>query len=462
MLSNLNAALRVIERMAWQMRAASDEVLRMSDEARAWSARGARLSSTGWMLAKVAADYRAFAIYSAFLGGAQRDRVLDRIHRRAAQSFYRTSVEQRGAFLKAGQLLSARPDLLPAQWIETLSPLQDAAPPVPFDEVRAIVEDELGAPLAERFARFDEEPLAAASIGQVHRARTLDGVEVAVKVQRPGIAELIDHDLALLDVFLESLDGILPPTDYATIAAEVREAIRGELDYDAEAEAMAQLGGFFDGTAGVRVPEPIVELSTPRVLTATFEPGEKLTAALERADEATRAELLGRLLSVYLRQVLDCGRFQADPHPGNFLVADDGALILLDFGCTRALDEDQRRGYRELVQSFLAGDRARLTELLDRLGFATRSGSPDTLLAFAEALLASFRRGAASGRFSWPTREQIFAEAGALAEAARRDPVTRLPPEFVLIGRVFATLSGLFQHHRPAIDFTRHVVPHLI
>src|SRR3954465_10756622 len=126
MISSVNAVLTALERTAWQVRSVSDQVLRKSDEARAWRARGARLSSTGWMLTKVVADYRAFAIYSAFLSGRKREEVLERIHRRAAQSFSRTSVEQRGAFLKAGQLLSARPDLLPPAWIEALAPLQDA------------------------------------------------------------------------------------------------------------------------------------------------------------------------------------------------------------------------------------------------------------------------------------------------------------------------------------------------
>jgi len=460
-LANFNQVLRTLEQAAWQMRAASDEVLRMSDEARALSQRGARLSQTGWMLAKVMADYRAFAIYSAFLTDGKRARLLERIHQRAARSFYRTSVEQRGAFLKVGQLLSARPDLLPGAWIEALAPLQDSVPAVPFTEVRAAVESELGVPIEQRFARFDEAPLAAASIGQVHRARTLDGEEVAVKVQRPGIGELIDHDLALLEVFLQSLDGILPPTDYETIAAEVRRAIRAELDYLAEADAMAEAGRLFAGTPGVRVPRPLRSLSTARLLTATFEPGEKITAALERLDGPARADLLGRLLASYLRQVLEAGRFQADPHPGNFLRADDGALILLDFGCTRALDEPQRRGYRGLVRAFLAGDREKLAPILAELGFVTKSGEPDTLLAFADALLESFRRGAAQGTFSWPTREELYAEASALAEAAQRDPVTRIPAEFVLIGRVFGTLAGLFQHYRPAIDFGSYVLPHL-
>ncbi|HEX6835480.1 MAG TPA: AarF/UbiB family protein, partial [Polyangia bacterium] len=246
----MNEVLGALEKTAWQMRAISDELVRLGGEARVWKARAARVSSTSFMLARVVADYRLFAIYSAFLSRKKSAAVLERIHRRSAARFHRASVEQQGAFLKVGQLLSARPDLLPAPWIEALAPLQDAAPPVPFAEVRATLTDELGAPPDQLFAEFDETPLAAASIGQVHRAVTRAGQEVAVKVQRPGIGELVEHDLAVLALFLQSLDGILPPTDYETIAAEVQATVRRELDYVAEARAMREMADFLAGTPG--------------------------------------------------------------------------------------------------------------------------------------------------------------------------------------------------------------------
>jgi len=463
MISEMNELLTAIEETAWELRALSDEFVELGGEARVWKERGKRLSSTGWMMTRVVADYRLFGIYSAFLPRRKIAEVKERIHRRSARRFYETSVQQKGAFLKVGQMLSSRPDLLPAAWIEELSGLQDAAPAEPFAHVRAVVEADLGAPLAERFRSFDEAPLAAASIGQVHRAVTLDGVEVAVKVQRPEIAELIEHDLALLDLSLQSMTGMLPPMDYATITTEVRDMVRRELDYPAEARAMARMRAFLDGMPGVKVPQPIDALCGPRVLTATFASGEKITTALDKlaGDHARISELLGNLLEVYVRQVLGAGFFQADPHPGNFLVDESGALVLLDFGCTRALGGEVRDGYRALVRAFLAGDTAQLTSLFAQLGFRTQSGRPDTLLAFAAALLDSFRRGAATGTFSWPTRDELFANARDLLAAAERDPVTRIPPEFVLLGRVFGTLAGLLQHHRPSIDFPRHILPHL-
>jgi len=443
-----------IEKVAWQLRSLSEE-LGLRGE------RAARLSQTSWMLVKLIADYRSFAIYSAFLPDDKLRDVETRLHARNARRFARTAAAQRGAFLKVGQLLSARPDLLPASWIDALRPLQDDAPAEPFAAVRAVVEASLGGALDTVFARFDETPLAAASIGQVHRACTRDGREVAVKVRRPGVGELVEHDLALLEVAVEAMRSMLPPADHATIIAEVQARVRGELDYAAEARAMTEMADRFAATAGVRVPRPVPELCSDEVLTAEYVEGERLPEALAQATPERRDAILGTLLEVYLRQLLELGRFQADPHPGNFLVAPDGALVLLDFGCTCTLSDEDRGHYRGLVRAFVGGDGDAAAAHLEALGFRTRSGRPDTLHAFAAALLDSFRRAAAEGRFEWPTRERLLATARALAEQTVADPVERIPPSFVMIGRVFGTLGGLFGHHRPRLDWAR-VLPYLV
>jgi ubiquinone biosynthesis protein len=452
-LAELDRFLSGIEKAAWDLRT-------LSDELGIQGLRGARLSQTSWMLLRLIADYRAFAIYSAFLSDEKRQDFRTRLHARNARRFARTATEQRGAFLKVAQLLSSRADLLPPSWIDALRPLQDAAPAEPFATVRAVVADDLGAPLETLFAHFEEAPLAAASIGQVHRARTLDGREVAVKVQRPGIAELVEHDLALLEVAIEAMRSLLPPVDHDTIIAEVQARVRGELCYVAEARAMAEMSERLAATPSVRVPRPIAELCGKKVLTAEFVDGEPLPEALAQATDEQRDAILGTLLEVYLRQMLELGRFQADPHPGNFLVTRDGTLVLLDFGCMCTLSEAERGHYRALLRAFVAGDVAEAAARLSALGFRTQSGKPDTLLAFAAALLESFRRAASDGRFTWPTREQLLGSTAALAEQAAADPVTRIPPSFVMIGRVFGTLGGLFGHHRPKLEWTR-VLPYL-
>ncbi|MFW6050249.1 MAG: ABC1 kinase family protein [Myxococcota bacterium] len=481
-----HGVLDAIERTAWQLRGVADEAVAAfeaaqrdlgemadrlraaGDEARRWPARQARLATTGWMLTKVVASYRWYAIRSAFLSRAGAQRALEELHAANARRFYETSVEQGGAFLKVGQMLSARPDLLPAGWVKELAGLQDAVPAADFAEVRRVVEEELGGPLEERFASFDEEPVAAASIGQVHRAVTRDGIEVAVKVQRPGIEERVRLDLELLTLFLESMQPMLPPSDYATITREVRTMIAEELDYRREAQHLRRAGAIFADVPGVTVPEVVEPLCADQVLTTTFVHGRRLTTALDdlaaqgEAGHGVLSDLLGRLLESYLRQVLGAGVFQADPHPGNFLVTDDGTLVLLDFGCTREVSERVRQGFIGLMYAFIAGDEGGMADMFDRLGFETRSGRHDTLHAFAGRLLEQFRQASRDGAIQWPTKEEMLEQAADLLDAAHDDPVVRIPPEFVMVARVFGTLGGLFAHHRPDLDFARRVLPHLV
>jgi ubiquinone biosynthesis protein len=165
------------------------------------------------------------------------------------------------------------------------------------------------------------------------------------------------------------------------------------------------------------------------------------------------------LLEAYLRQVLEVGTFQADPHPGNLLVTPEGKVIVLDFGCAQALPPEVRDRYLALVGSFMTRDRARMAALFDEIGFRTRSGRPDTLHAFADALLTEMLQASLGGGVRWPTREEFAARMAGLLAACEDDPVVVLPGEFIMIARVFGTLGGLFARYRPDIDFVRHVLP---
>jgi ubiquinone biosynthesis protein len=406
---------------------------------------------------------------SAFLSTDAAARDLESVHDKSARRFYRTSVAQGGGFLKVGQLLSARHDILPEAWLEQLGKLQDDVPALPFAPIRDALETDLG-PLPQRFQSLDEVPLAAASIGQVHRAVTTSGEVVAVKVQRPGVAELIESDLALLDLFIDSVRSMLPPTDIETIKSEIKSVLAAETDYALERENMARVAAFFASHPGILVPAPVDELSGRRVLTSHFVEGRKITTALDElaaqrdagnAEAGARLDrIMGRLLEAYLRMVLEAGVFQADPHPGNLLVTEDDRLVVLDFGAARRMDDDVRRSYLELLRAFVFDDKATMVARLESLGFRTASGKPDTLVAFADALLAEMRHAVQSDEpFSWPTKEHLLGRAADLLRQAEADPVTTLPAEFVMIGRVFGTLGGLFGHYRPHVDVTTALLP---
>jgi ubiquinone biosynthesis protein len=317
---------------------------------------------------------------------------------------------------------------------------------------------------------FDEQPIAAASIGQVHRARTWAGEWVAVKVQRPGVGELIDADLELLSIFIQSIRSMLPPADYTTIENEISTMVRGETDYVLEAEMMGKTAAFFADHPAIIVPEPVPELCGRQVLTSRFVDGRKISDVLAECakkrdagdQEAGRRldRVMSLLLEAYVRMVLEAGVFQADPHPGNLLVTVDDELVVLDFGATKLLPAKVRDGYLAVVRAFIFGDRQRLAELLDELGFRTASGRPETLLMFAEILLQTMRQAVErKGALVWPTKEQLLSQASEVVEQLERDPVVSLPPEFIMTARVFGTLGGLFMHYRPNVDYAKALMP---
>lgn len=483
----MNATLSAIEQAAWQGRELAERAVRtlraieqgadvlaeesrqLAEEARLWPGRLKRLGHTGWMLTRVTTSYRLWGIRSAFIADRRRPAALERMHRNNARRFRETSLQQGGAFLKIGQLLSSRPDLLPQSWVSELSLLQDQANPEDFAALRTLVEQEFGQPLEQLFSEFDETPLAAASIGQVHRARLIDGREVAVKIQRPGLTPLIEQDMVLLKLFVQSLHDLLPPTDFDTITGEIERTVRQELDYRNEAFWMDRVGEFLDDVEGIRVPRPIPELCGRHVLTSEFVHGRKLTDVLDQlranGEEQRLSDLLGRLLDAYFRQVLQGGFFQADPHPGNILVTDDDQLILLDFGCTAELPAHFRRGYFEVLHAAMMNDSRAVGEVLMKLGFATRSGDPATLQAFADAILRQFKglfMSIGGNDFRWPDNAEMLDGAKLLFDQAQADPVDKLPAEFIMLARVFGTLGGLFLHYKPKLDVARYMLPYMM
>ena len=239
-------------------------------------------------------------------------------------------------YVKLGQLLSTRADLLPAPYLVALARLQDSVEPFEFDDVAVILEEDLGLPIHVAFAEFDPEPLAAASLGQVHRARLADGRAVAVKVQRPDIKERIATDLASLYEVAEFVDRrteLGRRYGFAGMVDEFRRSMTRELDYREEASNLEDLRGLLADFDRLTVPAPVLSHSARRVLTMEFVGGRKITdLGPGDLDPADGRELASQLFRSYLHQVLVHGFFHADPHPGNVFVTDDRRLALIDLG----------------------------------------------------------------------------------------------------------------------------------
>jgi ubiquinone biosynthesis protein len=253
-----------------------------------------------------------------------------------AQAFARDLEKLGPTFIKLGQLLSTRADLLPPAYLEALARLQDNVGPFPYADVERIVQEELGVRLSKAFEAFDQEPLAAASLGQVHRAVLRGGREVAVKVQRPNVRERVVKDLDALDEVAAFLERFSPTTralDATGVLEEFRRTILSELDYREEARNLVTLAHQLRDFDRIVVPLPIDDYTTARVLTMDYIHGTKITSVspLEWT-EMDGAELAEDLFRAYLQQILVDGVFHADPHPGNVFLTPDHRLALIDLG----------------------------------------------------------------------------------------------------------------------------------
>jgi len=272
----------------------------------------------------------------------------------AAEEFAKDLEALGPTFVKLGQVLATRADLLPVSYLTALARLQDDVEPIPFAEVEAIVERELGVRISKAFSEFEPTPLAAASLGQVHRAALRDGRLVAVKVQRPGVQETITEDLAALAEAATLLDAhteVGRRYRFADLVEEFKKSLARELDYRLEAQNLVELAGILERFERIVVPQPIPDFTRATVLTMDYVRGRKITkiGPLARM-EMDGAALADELFRAYLHQVLVAGFFHADPHPGNVFLTDDGRLALLDLGMTgRVSPELQERMLRLLL-----------------------------------------------------------------------------------------------------------------
>ena len=351
-------------------------------------------------------------------------------------------------FIKLGQLLSTRADLLPPPYLEALTRLQDKVEPFSFAEVEEIVEAELGVRLSKAFAVFESTPMASASLGQVHRAELRDGRAVVVKVQRPAIRENIVKDLDAigeLAVFLDGHTEMGRRYDFAMMLGELRKSLLRELDYREEATNLLTLAEALRAFELLIVPRPVADYTTSRVLTMDYVRGKKITALSPLARlELNGRELAEQLFRAYLQQMLVDGFFHADPHPGNVFLTDDDRVALLDVGMvgrlTGAFQDDMLR----LLLAIAEGRGNEAAEMTIKMG--------ERKSDFAEM---EFRREIADlvVRHTGANLQQI--DAGQVVLEIQRiaaERAFRLPPEFTMIAKALLNLDQVVFTLAPDFD----------
>ena len=355
-------------------------------------------------------------------------------------------------YIKLGQMLSTRGDLLPPAYIDALSRLQDDVAPFGFDEVEQIVSSELGVRISRAFQEFDNIPLASASLGQVHRAVLRNGRQVAVKVQRPGIREGILDDLDALRELAQFADShfkVARRYGFAGMLDEFRKSMLRELDYQQEARNLQTLGANLARFPRIHVPQPVLDYTTTRVLTMDFIGGAKLTSLGPLAQlEVDGPELAHDLLSSYLQQILVDGFFHADPHPGNVFITEQGDIALIDLGMIGRVPPEVQEHLVRLLLGISDGrgdDAARAL-----LEIAIRDLDEEE-----EVDEASFRRRIGEIVVEHQTADMSQIRAGAIILEMSRASVQsglRPPPELSMLGRALLALDEVGRTLDPRFD----------
>ncbi|HET7231161.1 MAG TPA: AarF/ABC1/UbiB kinase family protein [Longimicrobium sp.] len=351
-------------------------------------------------------------------------------------------------FIKLGQLLSTRPDLLPQPYIDALTRLQDNVEPFSAAEAEAIVSEELGVRTSKAFSQFTAEPMAAASLGQVHRAALRDGSPVAVKVQRPGIRQKISEDLDALDEIATWMDRHTKTGrqyEFGRTLQEFRKTLVGELDYRREAANLATLGQNLAEYEHIVVPTPVDDYTTSRVLTMEFVRGKKITSLSPLAHlEIDGAALAEELFQAYLKQILIDGFFHADPHPGNVFLTDDGRIALLDLGMVGRISPELQERLIRLVLAISEGHGPEAAEVTIDLGEAKPDFDRAEFTRTTSELVALFQGATAENVQVGRIMLEVF-------RSAAQNGI-RLPAELAMLGRALLALDQVGRTLDPQFD----------
>lgn len=370
-------------------------------------------------------------------------------------------MELRGVLIKVGQFLSARVDILPDEFTQELSELQDRVPPLEYEPVRLQLAAELGQDPDQIFSTFARIPMAAASLGQVHEAVLPDGQRVAVKVQYPGITEIVNTDLQALRWVTRIVQWWIPTIRFDLLYEEFCTNIRLELDYLHEARSAELFRTNFANDPRVVAPRVFWEYSTPRVLTLEFVEGIKITNVVELEAKGVQLPAVARLVvEVYMIQLLRHRLFHGDPHPGNLFVQphpEGPRLVFVDFGLMQPMSPSLSRAVKRSMQAIVERDMAGIVRGMKDLGFVLRTARTRDIEQVVSFMMSEYR-----DRPPRELRELTLEDiARDLRELFRVYPYLQLPNNFIIVGRTAGMLSGLNAQLDPDLNIIQLAAPHV-
>ena len=420
-----------------------------------------------WTTMLVISSYLWLRVRARFHNEEWVNRKLTRIHIRNARRIEKTICELQGLFIKVGQLISIMTNFLPEQFRKELEGLQDAVPPRAYEDMERRIREELGAGTDELFASFEHQPIASASIGQVHVARLKTGEVVAVKVQYPDIEEIVRVDLRTLRRIFKIVQRFLPYEGLEELYREIRAIVLEELDFRAEADHGDRIAANFEGRTDVGFPRVVRPLSTQRILTTHFEKGIKISDLAGLKKQGTDRKVLARqVVELYCQQIFTDGVYHADPHPGNLLVrpgprpGDPPTIVFLDFGAVAEISPAMRQGIVELLQGALSRDTNRIVKAMKQMGFVARGADERVFEQVVEYFHSRFQESISLDSFNLKD-VKFDPEKGleSIADLRRMDLSIRdlsanfhVPKEFIVLERTLLLLMGLCTELDPALN----------
>lgn len=396
-----------------------------------------RMARIGRLSARLWTSWLGSKVRRLFAGKAHRAAYDEARRQRDAEAVTQTMGQMKGAFMKLGQMMSFISESMPDEYRAAMSSLQASAPPMDFTLLRDVVERELGKPLERAFADFDETPLAAASIGQVHRAVLPSGEQVVVKIQYPGVADAIRADMQNVSVLYRMMAMFYPALDPKPVVDELRDRLVEELDYEREARNQQAFYDLYHEHPFVRVPRVMPSHSTKLLLTSEYVDGRRFDEVV--ADDKTARDRYAEIIYRFVfGSIVQFGVFNGDPHPGNYLFDRDGKVVFLDFGCVKYFSEPTLKVWMALVRSHFGNDPQEFRARAMELGFLSekRDIAPELLYEYFGYFYEPFRHDREfefSREYNARSLGMVFKPDGEFAGLTRK---LNMPPDFVFVNRI--------------------------